>query len=468
MSNTIPAKTSTDSADENISAALTTKTPEIRVSPNSYFLVLFVFTFFSAFLIYLEFDQFALAFFGLSWILFPWLAWNDRICFDGKRLTRTGFLPRLWSWLNNEPNRLRLSDVEQIETQSLRALKRGGNVFYRYRTSFRGKGRSFVFASGGEDYRQMVGQIFPLAAEDVLDNRSIEIRDYLADPKETLMKAEFAKIPSADVLESSLREAKNSNRKKLNSTDQEIEKAEYLRVLGNELRLAGYLLQSLEAFRRALILTPANAWILYEFARCLHSFASSERDRQLQRKAFAMLRLAEKRADSNHLLARLGETYFQFGDLRRARSAFTKAFETANVSFRAIRGLAEVSLREGKIAHVIHHFSTAGRLAKTPALRRWTQNEIEYFSLLNDNEEYMEMEISRVNLLETLERSKKTSLQIALFGFPMILVGVVLEDNLIANMGWAVASVALLIWVGLIVSQKMFSSRIPFDLIEED
>jgi hypothetical protein len=70
----------------------------------------------------------------------------------------------------------------------------------------------FAFASGGEDYRQMIHRIFPLLSENVLDNRSIELRDYLAEPKETLMKAEFARIPSADVLESSLNEFQSADK----------------------------------------------------------------------------------------------------------------------------------------------------------------------------------------------------------------------------------------------------------------
>jgi hypothetical protein len=73
-----------------------------------------------------------------------------------------------------------------------------------------------------------------------------------------------------------------------------------------------------------------------------------------------------------------------------------------------------------------------------------------------------------VNLLDTFENSKKTTLKIVLFGFPFILLGVVAADNTIANIGWAVSSVALLIWVGLIMSQKLLSARIPFEVLEED
>jgi tetratricopeptide (TPR) repeat protein len=407
----------------------------------------------------------------LSWIGIPLFIWTDYISFDGKQLTRTGIIPRLWAWFNNSRYRLRLDEIEQIETQALRAIKRGGNVFYRYRTSVRGKNLSFVAASGGEVYRELILKLFPLLSENLLDNRSIELRDYLSEPKETLMKAEFAQVPSADVLESSLNEFEHPKLKKKakvkKSPDQaeELEKVEYLRRLANELRLSGYLLQSLEVFRRALFLNPKDAWLLFEFARCLHSFAGAEKNKKLERKALAAMRLAEKRADGDEkLLARLGESYFQYGDWQRARKVFLKALDIAEESFRSVRGMAEISLREGKIAHVIHHFATANRLAETPALRRWTKNETEYFTRLNSDDDYMDMEISRVNLLESLERGKRTSLKIALIGLHWIIIGLVLEENLVVNLGWAVSCVALLIWVGTLMSRNILSSRVPLDM----
>jgi tetratricopeptide (TPR) repeat protein len=381
-------------------------------------------------------------------------------------------LPRVWAYLNGFRFRLKLTDIEQIETQALRTLKRGGNVFYLYRTSISGKGLKFVFASRGDDYRRMIHQIFPRVSENVLDNRSLELRDYLRDPKEVLLKAEFEHIPSADVLEdsvASLEKHDKANRGKREIGSAEIERANYLRALANELRLSGHLLRALETFRRALILHPQDGWLLFEAARCLNSFAGSERNQKLYRKSLAMLRLSEKRAAGDkELLARLGESYFQFGDWERARIVFQKSIDRFEDSFRSLRGMAEIALREGKIAHVIHNFLAANRLAETPALRRWTQGEADYFSHLNDDDDYMDMEISRINLLETLESSKRTTLKIAVVGFPAILIGVTLGEELISNLGWAVSAVALLIWSGLLMSVNLFSDRIPYELVEED
>lgn len=437
----------------------------IRVSPNSYFIALLLSVFFTAFFVYLEQDFVSVILFTLSLIVLPLLAWTDRIVFDGENLTRTGLVPRLWNWINGQPQSLKSVDIEQVETQALRALKRGGNVFYRYRTSVQGKGKSFAFASGGEDYRQMIRKLFTMISADTLDNRSIELRDYLSEPKETLMKAEFAKLPSTDVLENSLNEFRcadrslRSKRRGMEIGGEDIEKADYLRKLANELRLSGNLLQALEAFRRALLLNPFDAWLIFEFARCLYSYASSEHNKKLERKARAALRLAELRAGKDgELLSRLGESYFQYGDWERARGAFQKALGVATESFRSVRGLAEIALREGKIAHVIHHFATAIHFANTKALKRWAQGETEYFSRLNNDDDYMESEVRRMNRLENLDRGKKMSLRFAVLGLFTILLGLVVDDT-VANVGWACTSVSLLIWSGMIMTRNLLAER---------
>lgn len=447
------------------------KVVSIRVSPHSYFTALLLSSFISAFLFYLEKDLAGVIVFAASWILIPFFALNDKITFDGRRLVRTGTVPTVWSWLNASRRRLKLRDIEQVETEAIRAAKRGGNVYYRYRTVIRGKGISVSIASGGSDYRDVVKSILPLLADNVLDTRSIELRDHLTDPRKALERARSAHIPSADVLESSFRSA---GRKRTHSTNLpqiavSDEKADDLRDLANELRVSGYFLQALEAFRRALLLRPRDGQLLFEFARCLHSFAGVERDPKLERRALAALRLSERRAnDDDDMLIRLGEWYFQIGEWGRAGNVFQSALERLGDNFRTARGLAEIALREGKIAHVIHHFSTANRVAETPSLRRWSKGEAEYFSNLNSDGEYMELEIGRVNLLETVETSKKTTLRITFLALPTIIFGVLFEDHLIANIGWAVSAVALAIWTGLIVTQKMLAQRIPYDLVESE
>jgi tetratricopeptide (TPR) repeat protein len=462
----------TPGTDSGISAAANSDPLWLRVSPHNYFAAIFVGTFLTAFLLYLELDKAAMAVFVFSWVVLPSLAFRDRVTFDGKRIRREGDLTRLWSWLTMSRKSLKVSDIEQAETLAIRVLKRGGNIRYRYVTVFRGKGVSISIASGGDAFRRIVRSILALLPENALDTRSIELRDHLVDPKEALMRAEFSRIPAPDVLETQIRPHMRRKSRDLLSkpiTDATETEAEDLRSLANELRLGGYLLQALEAFRRALVLNPRDGRLLFEFARCLHSFSGVERDKKMERRALAALRLSERRGrDDQNLLVRVGEWYFQIGEWKRAAAAFRSVLDTAGANFRTAVGLAEIALREGKIAHVIHHFSSAVSTADTRSLRRWSSNEANYFSNLHSDEEYMELEVSRINMLGTLETSRRSALRIAIFAFPLIATGLIFEDSLVTNIGWAVSVIALATWVGIIVGAKMFERRIPYELIENE
>ncbi len=443
----------------------------IRVSSNNYLVSLFLSVFFSSLLFYIEYNSVAVSFLFFAIVIVPFLYFNDKIVIKGETLHRKGMFPYIWSKLNGKKLKLKFSDIEQIETQSIRALKRSGTVFYRYRTSVRGNDSHLTFASGGEDYRNFVKELFPKVIEDVLDNRSIELRDYLADSKEILMKAAFAKIPSAEVLENSLEDFSNKNRKRNNFSlnYEDYEKSDYLRRLANELRITGSLLQSLETFRRALLITPENPWLIFEFSRCLSSYAGVEKSLKLDHRANAALRLAEiKTKDDSKLLARIGESYFQIGSLNRSRNCFQKSIDLNEQNFRSSRGLAEISLREGKIAHVIHHFGTAKRsVQSSSALDIWASNEIGYFSQLNSNEEYMEAEVQRINLLEGFRKNKSMSLRFSFVGFFVILFGNFTEIQTITNIGWTLSTISLIAWTIMLIGRNIFLQRIPIEVFDD-
>lgn len=439
----------------------------VRVSPHSYLSAILVGTFFSAFLFYIEYDVVGYALFGLSWIVLPTLALRDRISFDGRALLRTGVLPRLWARMYGSHTRLKLSHIEQVDSHAVRALKRGGNIHYRYRTILKGKGLNVTIASGGEDFRRMIQAVLPRLPENALDLRSVELRDHLKDPKEVLMRAEFVRLPSGEMASASIRSA--SRRRSIAPSATGEERAEDLQEVANELRILGHLGRALEAYRRALRLRRHDGRLIFEFARCLHSYSLIEKDRKLERRSLAALRLAERRlAENPDLLARLGEFYSSLGEYRRSGALYQRIVETVGDNFRALRGMAEMALTEGKIAHVIHNFAAAVRVAGTPALRRWAKSEAEYFSRLNSDDEYMELEISRVNLLDGLERSKRTALRISSVAFPAVLVGLLLEDQLITDIGWAVSTVALVVWTGLLLGARMFERRIPYELVDTE
>lgn len=441
----------------------------VRAPVGPYLAAGFVCLFVTAFLIYLEHEFYAAAFAGTAVVLLFVLAATDKITFDGRRIRRTGWVYKLATRSLGVRDRLKVSDVEQVDTQVFRGIRRGGRMIFKFRTSIRGKGTLFVVLSGGRRFREFIRTLLPELKADVLDSRSIELRNYLSNPGDVLLRAITAKIPPSDIIEPSLTiEAKHARSSPAVDASSSLE-ANTLRQLGNELRLAGNVVRALEAFRRALIIAPADAWLLFDSARCLYSYSGARRDAKLQRRAIALMRLAERRAGQDgELLSLIGESYSQMGDWHRAAVVFRRIAETIGASFRSLRGQAEIALRDGKIAHVIHNFAEANRLSSTASLRRWTQTEVDYFTRLNDDDEYMELEVSRVNLLESLARTRRTALRITLLGALGVMIGVLLPDDLVANIGWAVSFAALAVWAAMLIGRRMLEARIPFDLVEDD
>ena len=442
----------------------------VRVALTNYLVALLFSSFLSAFLIYIGTDIWAFILLGVAWVALPYLCYTDRIVFNGRRIRRTGVLPRTWAALTSTRDRIKVSDVETVQTHVIRTIKRGANLIYTYRTAIHGKGKTFTVHSNRRTYGRFIEAVLPFLKEDLLDRRSIELRDHFAERADVRERARAAKIPSAEILEDSLggRKATTSAYAGNAVEAESEERAAFLHDLGNQLRVNGLLPQAAEAYRRAARLMPKNPSLLLDFALCLKTYASARKDRRVERRARALIRLAERRAgDDAHLLSQIGESYFQFGDWRRAAAVFRRAADRTGEHFRTLIGLAEISLHEGKIAHVIHNFTAASETADTPALKRWTRQEIEYFSRLNDDEEYMELEISRLNLLDSLDSVKRSSLRIALVGFPAIVTGIVVEDHLIANIGWAVSLISFTIWATMILGTNMLSARIPYDLVEK-
>lgn len=440
-----------------------------RARTNAYFSTAAGLVFLAAFLLYLGFQLPALVSAISAFIVFPLLAMSDRVCFDGKRLYRTGIAWRLSIKLFGRRQRVKPKDVVHVETQALRAMRRGHNIIYRFRTSFHAADQVFSIGSG-HGYRKMVAEVLPMIAESCLDVRSIELRDHLSAARDVEVRARQLHIPRSDVLDpKSMFKREGRDRPAIEVGDEDLVRAEELRAVGNQLRTSGRLLQALEAFRRGLRIMPENGRLIYEIARCLQSLAASRRDPLLDRKAQAMLRLAERRSGHDtDLLMWLGETYFSMGALRRAETVFKRAASNGSESYRILRGLGELALREGRIAHAVNYFSNAAGLKLPAPLRRWARSEANYLRNLNDNEDYMDIEVSRLNLYDNLEGARRTSRKVFIFGIAVIASGFALAIEPIIDVGWAVSAVSLVIWLATSLFRHMFASRIPFELLDKD
>jgi tetratricopeptide (TPR) repeat protein len=424
----------------------------VRVSPGSYLALASVLTFVSALLLRADYNAVALGLIMLAWIVIPLLAFSDRVVFDGLTIRRRGpgflILHAVFGYLRQLP----VVDIETIETTAVRTLRRRGSVRYRYRTQISGKGKEFVIASGRQSYRKFIRELLPLVHEDKLDNRSRDLRDYLADPDAVDRKAQLSQLASEDLLDSTKDDYRVGGKQRRHDPShtaslEDIERAHLLRRLGNELRVSGRLREAGEAFRRALKVTPSGAWLIYDFARLLRSQASAQSDARLLLRARAALRLASMRADKDLvLLPLIGESMLECGDSRQARETLQKTVEIDSGNFKARLGLADIALREGKLAHVIHHYQEAVRVTSEPALARYAKRERDYYSLLNDDEEYLATELRRINWLQHVTRLRRLSSRVVNGGILLALGGGVV-DPAFGSVGWSLASSAMIIWL---------------------
>ena len=438
----------------------------VRVSPGPYLALASVITFVAALLLRAHYDAAALGLIAAAWLIIPVLALSDRIVFDGTSLRRQGPLASLLQLLLGYRKQLAVDDFETVETQAVRTLRRGGRVRYRYRTQITGKGKEFVIVSGGRDYRKLVREMFPLIHESKLDNRSRDLRDYLNDPGFLNRKTQLSQLAPSDVLDVTKSDFKLGRKLKQRAdvpetpaTQEELERARLLRRLGNELRVSGRLREAGEAFRRAFNVRPHGAWLIYDFARLLRSQASAQSDARLLSRARAALRLASIRAKNDIvLLPLIGESFLECGDARHARRALEKVVEIDSGNFKARIGLADIALREGKLAHVIHHYQEAARVSSEQALARYARSESDYYMQLNNDDDYLAAELRRINWLQSITRIRRLALRVTNASVLLALVGGFV-DPVAGSLGWSLASSALIVWVLTLFGSRMLFTR---------
>ncbi|HKZ79798.1 MAG TPA: hypothetical protein VJ124_16115 [Pyrinomonadaceae bacterium] len=440
----------------------------IRVSPGAYLAAASVLTFVAALLLRSERDLWALVSLAVAWLLIPVLALADRIAFDGEFLTRHGPMPFVLQLISGRSQQLNISDFEKVDTNAVRTLRRGGRVRYRYRTQVLGRNTIFAFASGGRSYREMVRQLFPVIHEDKIDLRTRELRDYLCEPRALTIEVQNMHLASSEVLDNANPDLKMvrtrraaAERDGVAASALELDRAAQFRLLGNRLRIAGRLREAREAFRRALNVIPRDAWLIYDFARLLRSQASALGDARLLSRARAALRLSAVRGKTDaKLLSLIGESLLECGEPARAQQIFQRVIDLAPRNFRARVGLADVALRNGKLAHVIHQYRDAAQVAGEKALLRYTRREADYYARLNDDDDYLAAELRRINWLQVSVRVRQLAARVTNASILVALVGPSI-DSRIAGVGWSLASSSLFAWITSLFLTRYLSDRRP-------
>lgn len=439
----------------------------IRVSPGAYLAAASVLTFAAALLLRSERDLWALVSLTIAWLVIPVMAIADRIAFDGEFLTRHGPMPFLLQLISGRSQQLNIADFEKVDTNAVRTLRRGGRVRYRYRTQVSGRNTIFAFASGGRGYREMVRQLFPVIHEDKIDLRTRELRDYLCEPSVLTMEVQNMHLASSEVLEYANPDLKTGRTRQASEAESrpaspvELDRAAQFRLLGNRLRIAGRLREAREAFRRALNVVPRDAWLIYDLARLLRSQASALGDARLLSRARAALRLSALRGKSDaKLLSLIGESLLECGEPARAQQIFQRVIELEPRNFKARIGLADVALRNGKLAHVIHQYRDAAQVSREKALLRYTRREADYYALLNDDDDYLAAELRRINWLQLSVRVRQLAARVTNASILVALIGPSIDAR-IAGVGWSLASSSLFAWISSLFLTRYLSDRRP-------
>jgi len=120
-----------------------------------------------------------------------------------------------------------------------------------------------------------------------------------------------------------------------------------------------------------------------------------------------------------------------------------------------------VALREGKLAHVIHHYNDAARIAADESLRRFARRESDYYSRLNDDEEYLVSELRRINWLQNSQKVQRLAARASFACILVALVGPYLSPAAGA-MGLAFATSAVAAWAGTLLAVKFLKPRRKF------
>ena len=356
----------------------------------------------------------------------------DRIEFDGETIRHRGPLAFILRRLLRMRRELTVSDIEAITTETTRISFATGDARISYHTRISGGGVDIVVRSHRSTYSQFIKALFRAAGPHKLDPRSSEIFEYFetgnALKGSPVLKSDIAAMP-----------------------------APLLRRIGNSLRLAGKLAQASSYFRVAYEKEPRNPELLYEMSRFYHSSAQREDTRLLQR-SDACLRLASRLAgDEPDLLERIGEAFFERLDFKRASECFHRALQIDPERFRANIGLAEIALRDGKLAHVAHFYNAASS-STDAALARMAGREARYYEKLMADDDFLEAELNRIKISNQIRWARRLA---AMTFFSAWLVGGIVGriSPMVESFGWSIMATSGMIWCAAIASMRFFRRR---------
>jgi hypothetical protein len=86
------------------------------------------------------------------------------------------------------------------------------------------------------------------------------------------------------------------------------------------------------------------------------------------------------------------------------------------------------------------------------------RREADYYSRLNNDEDYLAAELRRMNWLEGANRVQRLTARVSFAAMLVALVGSSV-DQVVAGLGWALASSSIIAWSGSLITRKLLAAR---------
>lgn len=372
-------------------------------------------------------------------------AYFESVTFDGCHIWRSGLFAYFEKLISGRRPSLKVEDIEMVTTEAIRSRRGFKRVKYSYRVFLTGQaiGIPVIFKGGRSTAAgRLLQKLFNALDDHRLDPRSQELKEYLQQQPSD----EFSRLiqhTDLDTVSGELYSHLSTER---------------LRSIANDLKLEGFLQQAFQCFSFAYKREPRNPQLLYEMARFFRSLGTLHHPRLLSRSA-ACLRLAAFLAkDRPHLLERIGETYFERSEYSKAAKCFTRALEVDPMLFRANVGLAEIALRDGRLAHAVHFYSTAAAVSLNSSQRCLAQREADYYSRLCSDEDYFEVELERITRLSNFQWARSCSGVLIFFFWILAVVGGFFSPAL-RGLAWSAVFSTILVWAGSTFFAFRYSRR---------
>lgn len=376
---------------------------------------------------------------------------RDAIVFDGRSLKRRG--PGAWVFglLLGQKQEITLDELETISSYIEERERRSGRLVYR--TVISGAGLRWEIRSRRSKYPAFIKSLFRAVSPNKLDPRSCHLRDYWR--------------------EGSLPQVMRSGRA---ASLMNVQPAQW-RSVASELALDGNFDAAARYFRLAYRRERNNAQLLYEMGRFLQLRAMLESSpaeirrrtprgmtprASCARRADACLRLAARlgRRDAA-LLERIGESYFEVHKDTLAEHYFAHALRLEEGRLRARLGLAEVAFRHGRLASVIHFYRSAARVIEHEtdlSLTRLAERRADYYERLQQDERFLDAEMSRLNLLDHLKWARRGAMLAFLISWFFHLAFYQLADSF-QTLSREISATAAVIWLSTLAASYLFSQR---------